>query len=257
MSPNMETRTPFHVVGAPAPGPHPDQVEWRRNQLPYYELKDSRHAYLYDALISLGFVDRHSKVLDFGCGDGGFLAHWLAPRVRIACGYDVDPHGVALAKEKNRALTNVAVFDEIRAIPDDFDVAFLNGVWMTLASYEACIAILTTVREHTRRGGRLVAAVTHPCFRDMPTPTRETTFQRRQYFESGKPFEVTITGSNGKVVSFVDYHWTLTDMSRQLQASGWSNLRIVEIPDRGRGIGPPATSSGDQPPVWMVLSAAN
>ena len=232
------------------------RVEWGRSQAAYYRLSDTRQAYLYDAVLSLSGVDRNSAALDFGCGSGEFLTKWLAGNVRSAHGYDIDDEGVRLANSGASGLENVSATTDMRLLPSDFDVAFLNAVWMTLPTYDSCLNALIAIRRHVKKGGKLVASVTHPCFRDLESRNRRTDFERQNYFLSGRQFRVSITGSDGSgEVSFSDHHWTLTDLSRQLQASGWSNMRLVEIPDQEKGFGLPGPQENLNTPIWLVVLA--
>jgi SAM-dependent methyltransferase len=229
-------------------------VEWRGHQRHYYDIEDVRHDYLYDDVLAASEVGPSSRALDFGCGSGDFLARWLAPRVAFACGYDIDAEGVELARQQCSSLGNAQLHDDLASVGDNFDIVFLNAVWMTLPDESSCIELLTEVRRHVRVGGRFVAAVTHPCFRDVETPSRKTTLRHSDYLTSPKPFRVTLRGSkNGKMVSFIDYHWTLTDFSRQLSASGWSDCRLIEVPHRDRGA-PPRSGSL---PIWLLILAEN
>jgi hypothetical protein len=88
---------------------------------------------------------------------------------------------------------------------------------------------LSDIARLLRTNGRLVASVTHPCFRTCKFSNYSTDFDNRDYFEDGTLFNVTI--SDGKrELHIVDAHWSLTAMSSQLHESGFAIEDLYELP---------------------------
>lgn len=72
--------------------------------------------------------------------------------------------------------------------------------------------------------------------------TFETDFHPKDYRRSGTPFRVTLHDKD-RELAITDTHWSLEDMSRQLQESGFAILRLHEVPD-----GPE-----EGPCLWLII----
>jgi hypothetical protein len=122
------------------------------------------------------------------------------------------------------------------------------AVWMCLPTAKEGEKALRDVRRLLTPNGYFFAGVTHPCFRTSRFRTYETDFDGRNYLTNGARFNVRIFDSH-RECRVVDTHWNLSEMSRQLMASGFFIARIYEIADIGgerrkkRAIGCP----------WLVL----
>ena len=136
--------------------------------------------------------------------------------------------------------------DEIQS--GTFDVVTFNGVWMCLTSRKACLDTLSEIARLLRSDGRLVASVTHPCFRTCRFSNYFTDFNNRDYFNDGTLFNATINDGNPEL-NIVDAHWSLTAMSSQLNESGFVIENLHELPR--------ATSESNEPDasLWLVVVA--
>jgi hypothetical protein len=99
-----------------------------------------------------------------------------------------------------------------------------------------------------RSNGRLVASVTHPCFRTCKFSGYSTDFDNRDYFNEGTLFNVTIHDGK-RELHIVDTHWSLTAMSSQLNESGFVIENLYELPRSTSGSSQPDAS------LWLVIVA--
>lgn len=108
-----------------------------------------------------------SPVLDYGGGDGKFAvlcAESLSLQEIVT--YDPAPRMTSLARSLCANFKQIRVAEAIQEIQSGrFDVVTFNAVWMCLTSREACLDTLSEIARLLRSNGRLVASVTHPCFR--------------------------------------------------------------------------------------------
>jgi hypothetical protein len=107
---------------------------------------------------------------------------------------------------------------------------------------------LSVIARLLRSNGRLIASVTHPCFRTYKFSNYFTDFNNRDYFNDGTLFNVTIR--NGKrELHIVDTHWSVTAMSSQLNESGFAIENLYELPRSTNG------SSDHDASLWLVIVA--
>ena len=99
-----------------------------------------------------------------------------------------------------------------------------------------------------RSNGRLIASVTHPCFRMCKFSNYSTDFDNRDYFNEGTLFNVTIYDGKREIY-IVDTHWSLTAMSSQLNESGFVIENLYELPRSTNGSSEPDAS------LWLVIVA--
>jgi len=132
--------------------------------------------------------------------------------------------------------------------PGLFDFVTFNAVWMCLTSREACLDTLSEIARLLRSNGRLIASVTHPCFRNCKFPNYFTDFSDRDYSSDGTLFNVTIYDGK-RELHIVDTHWSLTAMSEQLNESGFVIENLYELPRSTSG------SSQHDASLWLVIVA--
>ncbi len=119
---------------------------------------------------------------------------------------------------------------------------------MCLTRREACLDVLSDIARLLRSDGRLVASVTHPCFRTCKFSNYSTDFNTRDYFNDGTLFNVTIYDEN-RELHIVDTHWSMTAMSSQLNESGFVIENLYELPRSTNG------SSQHDASLWLVIVA--
>jgi len=190
------------------------------------------------------------RLLDYGGGDGKFavLCAESLPLEEIVT-YDPAPRMTSLARSLCANFKQIRVTDAIMEIQSGiFDVVTFNGVWMCLTSRAACLDVLSGIARLLRSNGRLVASVTHPCFRTCKFSGYSTDFDNRDYFNDGTLFNVTIHNGNHEL-HIVDTHWSLTAMNSQLRESGFVIENLYELPRSTNGSGQPDAS------LWLVIVA--
>src|SRR5690349_8338827 len=190
------------------------------------------------------------RLLDYGGGDGKFAvlcAESLSIQEIVT--YDPAPRMTALARSLCAEFKQIRVTGAIEEIQSGiFDVVTFNGAWMCLTTREACVATLSEIARLLRSNGRLVASVTHPCFRTWKFSNYFTDFNNRDYFNDGTLFNVTIHDGDHEL-HIVDTHWSLTAMNSQLRESGFVIENLYEIPRSTNGSGQPDAS------LWLVVVA--
>lgn len=145
--------------------------EWERLS-DWYDKKqgndgDLWHSELIDpALLRVVGDCRGLRVLDLGCGNG-YLSRRLAQSGARVTGIDSSPGMIRNAKArdpKNSLKIRYLVADanDLRGVRNgSLDLVFANMSLMDIEDGEGAIAEVGRV---LRRGGRLVASISHPCF---------------------------------------------------------------------------------------------
>lgn len=225
-------------------------TDWNEIADAYSQIDDPEEravlTFIHDKLTTL----QPKRLLDYGGGDGKFaiLCAESLPLREIVT-YDPAPRMTSLARSLCKAFKQIRVADATREIQSGiFDVVILNGVWMCLTSREACLDTLAEIARLLRSNGRLIASVTHPCFRTCKFSNYFTDFDNRDYFNDGKLFNVTICDGK-RELHIVDTHWSLTAMSSQLNESGFVIENLYELPRSTSGSSQPDAS------LWLVMVA--
>src|SRR5437773_8079416 len=159
-------------------------TDWNAIADAYFHMDDPQErsvlAFIREKLATL----QPKRLLDYGGGDGKFTVMCAEsfPLQEIVT-YDPAPRMTALARSLCANFKQIRVTDAIEEIQSGiFDVVTLNGVWMCLTSREACLDVLSDVARLLRSSGRLIASVTHPCFRARKFANYSTDFDHRDYF---------------------------------------------------------------------------
>ena len=190
------------------------------------------------------------RLLDYGGGDGQFavLCAESLPLQEIVT-YDPAPQMTSLARSLCADFKQIRVTETTEEIESGtFDVVTLNGVWMCLTSRRACLDVLSEVARLLRPNGRLLASVTHSCFRTRKFSNYFTDFNNSEYFNDGTLFNVTIREGT-RELHIVDAHWSLTAMSSQLNESGFAIENLYELPSSTSG------SNQQDASLWLVIVA--
>ena len=190
------------------------------------------------------------RLLDYGGGGGKFAilcAESLSLQEIVT--FDPAPRMTFHARSLCADFKQIRVVDTIKEIESGtFDVVTFNGVWMCLTSREACSGTLAGIARLLRPNGRLIASVTHPCFRTCKFSNYSTDFNNRDYFNDGTLFNVTIDHGI-RELHIVDTHWSLSGMSSQLSESGFGIENLYELPRAT------SDSSQDNASLWLVIVA--
>lgn len=199
----------------------------------YSELREARHVLVFPLVREIMRSTGVRDVLDFGCGDGRLLQEALEAG-EMGSGVNYDPsegmYRIACARAGGDARLRV-VRDLAEVEPGKQEMVTSVAVWMCQSTEEACMKMLSEVRDLLRPEGHFLAAVTHPCFRWEEFSTFKTDFPITKYRESGTPFQVTLRDGEQEL-KITDTHWSLEDISRQLEESGFVIRRLHEVADR-------------------------
>src|SRR6266404_1743514 len=225
-------------------------TDWNAIADAYFDMDDPQErsvlAFIREKLATL----QPKRLLDYGGGDGKFavLCAESLPLQEIVT-YDPAPRMTSLARSLCADFKKIRVTETIKEIQSGiFDVVTFTGVWMCLTRREACLDVLSDIARLLPSNGRLVASVTHPCFRTCKFSNYSTDFNNRDYFNDGTLFNVTIYDEN-RELHIVDTHWSMTAMSSQLNESGFVIENLYELPRSTNG------SSQHDASLWLVIVA--
>ena len=128
-----------------------------------------------------------NRLLDHGGRDGKFAvlcAESLSLQEIVT--YDPAPRMTTLSRSLCANFKQIRVTDATQEIQSGiFDVVTFNAVWMCLTTLEACLDTLSGIAGLLRPNGRMIASVTHPCFRTCKFSNYFTDFNNRDYFNDG------------------------------------------------------------------------
>jgi SAM-dependent methyltransferase len=225
-------------------------TDWNAIADAYSEIDDPEGravlVYIRDKLTTL----QPNRLLDYGGGNGKFavLCAESVPLQEVVT-YDPAPRMASIARSICAGFKQIRVAEATEEIQSGtFDVATFNGVWMCLTSHQDCLNTLSEIARLLRSNGRLIASVTHPCFRTRKFSNYFTDFNDRDYFEDGTLFDVTIRDGE-RELHIVDTHWSLTAMSSQLSESGFVIENLHELPRSTSG------SNQHDASLWLVIAA--
>ena len=225
-------------------------TDWNAIADAFFEIDDPGEravlAFIQEKLATL----QPKRLLDYGGGDGKFAALCAESlSLQEIVTYDPAPRMTSLARSLCAGFKQIRVTETIEEIQSGiFDVVTFNGVWMCLTSREACLDVLSQIARLLGSNGRLVASVTHPCFRTCKFSNYFTDFDNRDYFDDGTLFNVTIREGK-RELHIVDAHWSLTAMSSQLNESGFVIENLYELPHSSNG------SNQHDASLWLVIVA--
>lgn len=225
-------------------------TDWNTIADPYFEIDDPEGRAVLTFIRGKLKTFQPKRLLDYGGGDGKFaiLCAESLPLQEIVT-YDPAPKMTSLARSLCADFKQIRVTDTTKEIQaGTFDVVTFNGVWMCLTSRQACLDTLAGIARFLGPNGRLIASVTHPCFRTCPFPNYSTDFNNRDYFNDGTLFNVTIRDGKHEL-HIVDTHWNLTAMSSQLNESGFEIENLYELPRSTND------STQNMASLWLVIVA--
>lgn len=109
----------------------------------------SSRGYAINAEYFKPYISSQTRVLDFGCGNGGMILH-LRPHVREMVGLEVSESARALAVQ-----TGVKIYEGLDFLPESerFDVIISNSV---LEHIPNVIDVMKSLKEHLTPGGLFV-----------------------------------------------------------------------------------------------------
>lgn len=95
----------------------------------------------------------------------------------------------------------------------DFDYAIAIMVFLCLQK-ESFIKAFKNIEYKIKVGGKLILIDLHPCAKkSFDTPIFSQTFPENAYFHSWEKIQVTLHNKQNQKMDFIDYHWTLANLS--------------------------------------------
>ncbi len=226
----------------------------------YGDLGEQAHVPIHIELIG-DLVDlRDRRVLDFGCGEGVLTTELArAHRPAAVLGLDISEQLIAMAKQRAAEQLDAPLADRLAfrvgdqsALPtaEKFDVALCSLMLMMCASrgelHRTCRGLIDSLDAE----GRLIATVSHPCYRTVRYPTFHNDLPGDfDYWRSGLAYTVVMHPTDREQTArLTDHHWTLSDYADAVAAAGGAVRRLREAPARYDAAGRPAT-----PPAYLLL----
>ena len=224
------------------------RVDWKRNPQRYAEIRESRHRYVFPFIWQKIDALNPRSILDFGAGDGSFVKSADSGRFESITCYEPSSTFAELAKSnlnKIQTVELVTTLDEIKN--SKFDLITFIAVWMTLDTEQQCLSALRQMHDRLNFDGSMIAAVTHPCFREAIFQEFHTDFSNTDYFHNGDSFTVFINDGLHRI-ALEDYHWNLHAMFNQLYCAGFYVERLWELSEENCDKKSPGSP-------WLILLA--
>ena len=210
---------------------------WKLHPIKYSEINnESRKYILFPKLKEIIKKNKPSHIFDYGGGDGS-LEEILNTNYKIGF-YDVSKKAVTLAKKKN--LSNMTFFNSKSSIPSNkYDLVIFSLVLMTITSKNTINSTLKEIKRIKKKWGKLIVAITHPCFKIQKFGSFYTDIQQRDdfnYFSEGGKYLVTLFDPISKrKLKFYDYHWSLSFTVNALIKNNFRIVEMIELKDMPRG----------------------
>jgi ubiquinone/menaquinone biosynthesis C-methylase UbiE len=253
-----------------APKPAADTA-WEQQAEWYDKLQGEQGDDFYGKLVLPSVVrqlaaTRNQRVLDVCCGQG-VLGRALASQQVFSLGVDASPSLIAMAKERASPFESYAVGDARKLDQLKLDRRCDHAAMvMALQDLDPIEPVLRGTANLVEPGGRLVMALSHPCFR---IPKRSmwgwderfgVQYRRLDGYLSpvaspikthpGKPDDASRTTS---------FHRPLHTYLNLLGQTGWAVIGAEELCSHRRGTKGPRYGAEDRAakefPVFLVLTA--
>ncbi|HEY4325163.1 MAG TPA: methyltransferase [Mucilaginibacter sp.] len=171
--------------------------------------------------------------LDFGAGDGRMTAK-IEEHIPIDI-YDISSQMINSARKVLGGRLKNVYTDTVNIPTEHYEVIVCSMVLICINNEHDFIKVLNNIYDSLQSGGTAIFSVTHPCFRQAWFSDFYTVYtdgKQFDYFEEGKPFDVTIHDPE-KInhVTFEDYHWSLSFSINSLIKCGFRIAELVETKD--------------------------
>lgn len=202
----------------------------------YLAIEDeSRKTVLYPKIQSIVSSLNPSVVLDYGCGNGEILDIIARSTNAAISAYDPSLSAVKAIRRRLGDQRVTIYQDSLDIKPAAHDVIICSLVIMTIPNEAGLKELAANIRKAKTANGVGIFSITHPCFRDEQFSSFITEYTNKtafNYFDEGRPFEVTIFDrTSDNKIQFKDYHWSLSKTINTLISAGLEIKELVEVQD--------------------------
>ncbi|WP_456271474.1 class I SAM-dependent DNA methyltransferase [Bacillus sp. AK031] len=182
------------------------------------------------ALLELLGDVRNKKILDLGCGDGGFGSELLQMGINHYTGVDGSTNMIKYAQEEsnsNKATFILSNLEELQIEDNEYDLILSR---MVLHYIEELEPLMHKVYTALKPGGKFIFSVMHPVitatFDHFSGKEKRTHWIVDNYFETGKRVEAWMDHS------VVKYHRTIEGYISLVLAAGFKITNLKEAEPR-------------------------
>jgi len=196
----------------------------------YYSLEDdSTGRCLLPRIFQRVSAAAPKTILDYGCGNGRL---WRNPGHHDFELMLFDPMIDDLRKTLGHIPVPFSIATSTADLPGNhFDVIVCSLVLMAVHSDDEAAKLLETIQKCLKASGRLVLALTHPCFIHQAHPDFVTSFSQKDgfsYNQAGNQYKVIIN-DRGTEVSLTDTHRNLNAYLDLIKQAGLTLTDMEEI----------------------------
>lgn len=203
-----------------------------KNVTEMYSMENAEHKNVHPFISELINNFNPKNMLDYGCGDA-FLCSLINATTKIDL---YDKNSISLKKTYEKLKANnincefITKEDYIKS--NYYDLITLNFVLVCVDNELERNLILKKIYNSKKEDGYLIYTSTHPCFRQYENSACKTSFDfdNFDYFKEEQPFTLTMKGEI-KDVSFIDYHYTLSNTINTFIKNGFKLQQVIELPD--------------------------
>jgi len=178
---------------------------------------------------------KDKKILDLGCGTGDLSEILLKKNARVI-GLDVSQKWIDLCKNRykekisDRFSFQLGTGTNLSFSENYFDGIAMNMVLLNVDTIEEVEDFFKNISRVLKKDGTLVFSDLHPIALMTPKVRNRSIkyIHDFSYFRNGDQFTAGIKEPDGKVIEFVDRHWTLETYSRLLEKYGLYITTIAE-----------------------------
>ncbi len=204
---------------------------WNKTPQNYNNLKnENRKSVLFPKILSLLDTNKHSKILDYGGGDGSFLEMIKFKAEKYL--YDPSEGMIEVAKNNVKTINHFSL-DDLVYQKEKFDLVTLIHVVTIIKEDTELNRIFAHIHSILKNKGELIIALTHPAFKNNIFSTFHTDFHNEKfnYFEE-KIYKTHLnTVTQNKYVSFECYHRPVSKLLNMIITNNFQISYLDEVQD--------------------------
>lgn len=192
---------------------------------------------------------RPQRLLDYGCGDG-VLLKFIPSNVDVTV-FDISENALRLAEQNARR--EIRICRNAKTLKAaSFDLIVFSLVLICIPDFAGYRRVLRACHRILRSNGRMLIAVTHPCFRGEAFASHQANYHKApfRYLDALHQFPVTLYADGRSPFTFKDYHWLLSDTVNLATEQGFVVTALHELPDVATARRP----ANERVPPFLVLT---